>query len=176
MPAVTHRLTHINLEEMAWFVYVCLGCICVHINLYSLHCNTGAEYASDCDICCCSSTGISLVSAAFFVRYFSYKFVTMWEKVYHAFVLSLRDGHKPGKSGILMDFLCATWGKTDFALWVQPVSSNPYASKCIWCTKTVDLSSTERQAVVSHMSSSWCGMTLDIWRSLLRIRFFCDNL
>jgi len=24
---------------------------------------------------------------------------------------------------------------TDFALWVQPVSSNPYAVKCIWCKK-----------------------------------------
>jgi len=27
------------------------------------------------------------------------------------------------------------------------------------------------QEVVSHRSSSWCGMTLDIWRSLLRILF-----
>jgi len=32
----------------------------------------------------------------------------------------------------------------DFALWVQSVSSNPYAAKCIWCTKTVDLSNMER--------------------------------
>jgi len=53
---------------------------------------------------------------------------------------------------------CATSGKMDFALLVQPVSSNPYAAKCIWCTKTVDMG---RKAFVSHMSSSWCGMTLD---------------
>ena len=66
---------------------------------------------------------------------------------------------------------CVTSAKNDFALWVQPVSSNPYAAKCIWCTKTVDLSSMGRQALVSHMSSSWCGMTLDIRRSLLRILF-----
>ena len=70
--------------------------------------------------------------------------------------------------GILRKF-CATSEKTDFVLWVQPVLSNPYAAKCIWCTKTVDLRNMGRQALVSHMSSSWCGMTLDIWRSLLPI-------
>jgi len=32
--------------------------------------------------------------------------------------------------GILRKF-CATSGKTDFALWVQPASSNPYLVKCI---------------------------------------------
>ena len=32
--------------------------------------------------------------------------------------------------------------------------------------KNVDLSNMGRQAFVSHMSSSWCGMTLDIWSSL----------
>jgi len=38
-----------------------------------------------------------------------------------------------------------------------------YAAKCIWCTKTVDLSNMGRQALVIHMSSSsLCGMTLDI--------------
>ena len=72
--------------------------------------------------------------------------------------------------GILREF-CTTLGKTDFVIWVQPASSNSYAAKCIWCTKTVDLSNMERQALVSHMSSSWCGMTLDIRRSLLRIPF-----
>ena len=49
--------------------------------------------------------------------------------------------------------------------------STVYAAKCIWCTKTVDLSNMGRQALVSHMSSSWCGMTLDIWRLLLRVLF-----
>ena len=43
-------------------------------------------------------------------------------------------------------------GKLDF--WVQLVSCNPYAAKCIWCTKTVDLSNMGRQALVSHMSTS----------------------
>ena len=43
---------------------------------------------------------------------------------------------------------------TDFALWVQFVSSNPYAAKCIWCMKTVDLNNMGRQTLVSHMSSS----------------------
>jgi len=66
---------------------------------------------------------------------------------------------------------CAASGKTNFVLWMQPVSGHPYAAKCIWCTKTVDLSNMQRQALVSHMSSSWRGMTLDIWRSLLRILF-----
>ena len=75
--------------------------------------------------------------------------------------------------GILREF-CSTSGKTNFALWVQPVSSNPYAAKCIWCTETVDLSNMGRQALVSHMSSSLCGMTLDIWRSLLGYTFCCD--
>jgi len=55
--------------------------------------------------------------------------------------------------GILMEF-CATSEKTDFAIWVQPVSSNPYAAKCIWCMRTVDLSNMGRQAVVSCISSS----------------------
>jgi len=72
--------------------------------------------------------------------------------------------------GILKEF-CAASGKTDFARWVQPVFINPYAAKCIWCTKTVDLSNAGRQALVSHMTSNWCGMILDIWRSLLRILF-----
>jgi len=49
---------------------------------------------------------------------------------------------------------CAISVKTDFALWVKPVSSNPYAAKCIWCTKTVDLSNMGRQALVSHISRS----------------------
>jgi len=61
-------------------------------------------------------------------------------------------------AGILRDFsehgkraeFCATSGKTDFALWVQPVSSNPYAAKCIWCTKTVDLSNMGPQALVKE--------------------------
>jgi len=61
--------------------------------------------------------------------------------------------------GILREF-CATSGKTDFVLWVQPVSSSPYATKCIWCTKTDNFSNMGRQAVVSYMSSNWCGMTL----------------
>jgi len=90
-----------------------------------------------------------------------------------------QGGHKPGKPRILKDFsdhgklmeFSTTSGKTDFVLWMQPVSSNPHAAKCIWCMKTVDLSNTGRQALVSHMSSSWCGMTLDIWRSSLRIFF-----
>ena len=34
------------------------------------------------------------------------------------------------------------------------LSCNPYAAKCIWCTKTVDLSNMGRQALVSHMSNS----------------------
>jgi len=61
-----------------------------------------------------------------------------------------QGGHKPGKPEILRDFsehgifreFCAISGKTDFALWVQAASSNPYsyAAKCIWSTKTVDLS------------------------------------
>jgi len=63
--------------------------------------------------------------------------------------LARQGGHRPGKPGILRDFsehgivreFCATSGITDFEVWVQPVSSNPYAAKCIWCTKTVDLSS-----------------------------------
>jgi len=40
--------------------------------------------------------------------------------------------------GILRE-LCATSVKTDFALWVHPVSSNPYAAKCIWCMKCMAL-------------------------------------
>ena len=59
-----------------------------------------------------------------------------------------QGGHK---SGILGDFsehgivrqFCATSEKIDFALWVQHMSSNPYAAKCIWCMRTVDLSSME---------------------------------
>jgi len=47
-----------------------------------------------------------------------------------------QGGHKPG---ILVDFsehgklreFCATSVKTDFALWVQPVSSNPYAAMSV---------------------------------------------
>jgi len=77
----------------------------------------------------------------------------------------MQGGHKPGKPGIVGDFsehgklgilreFCATSGKTDFALWVQPVSSNPYTVKCIWCTKTVDVCNMGRQALVSYMSSS----------------------
>ena len=31
--------------------------------LVCINCNTGAEYATYCDLCCCSSIGISLVSA-----------------------------------------------------------------------------------------------------------------
>ena len=73
-----------------------------------------------------------------------------------------QGGHKPGKPQILKDFsedgklmeFSAASRKADFVLWVQPVSSNPYAAKCILCTKTVDLSNMGRQALVSHMSSS----------------------
>ena len=73
-----------------------------------------------------------------------------------------QGGHKPGEPAILCDFsehgilreFYATSVKTDFAVWVQPVSSNPYAAKCIWCTTTVDLSNMGRQALVRHMSSS----------------------
>ena len=36
--------------------------------------------------------------------------------------------------GILREF-CATSVKTDFVLWVQPVSSNPCAAKCIFCAR-----------------------------------------
>jgi len=41
--------------------------------------------------------------------------------------LELRDFYEHGK----LRELCAASGKTDFALWVQPVSSNPHAAKCI---------------------------------------------
>jgi len=52
-------------------------------------------------------------------------------------VVVMQGGHKSGKPGIPMDFsehgilreVCATSGTTDFALWVQPVSSSPYAAK-----------------------------------------------
>jgi len=82
----------------------------------------------------------------------------------------LRDFSERGTHGILSDF-CATSGETYFALWMRPVSNNPYAAKCICCTRTVDLSNMGRHALVSHMSSNWCGMTPDIWRSLLGILF-----
>ena len=73
-----------------------------------------------------------------------------------------QGGHKPGDPAILRDFherwklreFCATSGKTNFMLWVKPASSNPYAAKCIWCTKTVELSNLRQQAVDSHVSSS----------------------
>ena len=87
------------------------------------------------------------------------------ELVFNVRVCHRQGGHKPGKPGILRDFptwmthgilreFCATSEKTDFALWVQPVSSSPYAAKCIWCMKTVGLSSTERQPVLGHIRSS----------------------
>ena len=82
----------------------------------------------------------------------------------------LRDFSEHGTHGILSDF-CATSGEINIALWVRPVSNNPYAAKCICCTRTVDLSNMGRHALVSHMSSIWCGMTPDIWRSLLGILF-----
>jgi len=101
-------------------------------------------------------------------------------KCSHAFVgiccCSYQGGHKPGilgdfsEHGRLMEF---SGNSVQFQgkLSLCSVSSNPFASNCIWCTKTW-LSNMGRHAVVSHMSSSWCGMTLDIWRSLLH----CDNL
>ena len=61
-----------------------------------------------------------------------------------------QGGHKPGilgdfsEHGILRE-LCATSGKNNSALWVRPVSSNPYAASCRWCTKTVGLSNMGRQ-------------------------------
>jgi len=63
------------------------------------------------------------------------------------------DFSEHGTHGILNNF-CATSGETDFALWVQPVSNNPYTAKCICCKKTVDLSNMGQQALVSHMSGS----------------------
>ena len=50
-----------------------------------------------------------------------------------------QGGHKPGifndfsEHGKLMEFsgILCNLRETDFALWVQPVSSNPYAAKCI---------------------------------------------
>ena len=79
--------------------------------------------------------------------------------------ISLNMGNSWNSRGILC-ILRENWLRSGT---VQPVSSNPYTAKCIWCTKTVDLSNMQRQALVSHMSSSWCGMTLDIGRTLLRI-------
>jgi len=89
--------------------------------------------------------------------------------------------HKAGKPWIFRDFSehgkvlefsgksVQPQGKLTLCSGCSLVSSSPYAAKCLWCMKTDDLSNMGRQALVSHMSSSWCGMTLDIWRSLLPI-------
>ena len=64
-----------------------------------------------------------------------------------------QGGQKPGivrnfsEHGIFREF-CATSGKTNFVLCVQPVSSNPYAAKPMWWTITVDLSNVGRQVLL----------------------------
>jgi len=47
-------------------------------------------------------------------------------KEYHRVATNL-ENLEYSWNGILREF-CATSGKTDFVLWVQPVSSNPYAA------------------------------------------------
>jgi len=65
---------------------------------------------------------------------------------------------------------------------MQPQGKLTFCSGCSLCLAIhmqpsvsgawkLDLSNMGRQALVSHKSSSWCGMTLDIWRSLLHILF-----
>jgi len=132
------------------------------------------QSASDWKICCVYRPGCQV--------YDWLDLICCTRSQYSASYVSWQGGHKPGKPWILADY--SEHGKlVEFSgNPVQPqgkliltlrsgcsLSSNPYAAKCIWCTKTVDLSSMGWQALVSHMSSSWCGMTLGIWRSLLRI-------
>jgi len=95
----------------------------------------------------------------------------------------MQRGHKPG---ILRDFslnvenswnsqgiLCSLAENWLCALG-EPLSSNPYADKCIWCTKTVHLSSMWRWDRL--LLVTW--VVVDLWcmKVIIMYTFCCDNL